>query len=212
MLVVHHLGISQSDRIVWLCEELGIHYELKRYARDPVSRLAPAEYRALHPFGTAPVIHDGNLVLGESGAIVEYLINKHGNGRLAMAPDRSEYADYLFWFHFANGSMMPSGMMDLIAGMLGPSPPSVLTTLRERGNRAHALVDARLAQSEYLAGGEFTAADIMMMFPLSTMRLFAPRDLTPYPHIQQYLQRLAARPGYQRAMAKADPGFTAPVR
>lgn len=107
MLVVHHLGISQSDRIVWLCDELAIPYQLIRYERDPVTQLAPAEYRALHPFGTAPVITDDGLTLGESGAIIEYIIAKHGNGRLPVTADRPEFADYLFWFHFANGSLMP---------------------------------------------------------------------------------------------------------
>src|SRR4029078_164574 len=107
MLTVHHLGISQSERIVWLCEELSIPYQLVNYERDPVTRLAPAQYKALHPFGTAPVIVDGSVVLSESGAIIEYIIARHGKGRLAVRPDAPNYADYLFWFHFANGSMMP---------------------------------------------------------------------------------------------------------
>ena len=109
MLTVHHLGVSQSDRIVWLCEELGIPYELVRYERDPATKLAPPEYRALHPIGTAPVITDGDLTLGESGAIIEYVIRKYGNGRLALGPESPHFADYLYWFHFANGSMMPNG-------------------------------------------------------------------------------------------------------
>ena len=111
MIVVHHLGISQSDRIVWLCDELDLPYEFKRYDRDPVTRLAPPEYRALTPFGTAPVITDGELVLGESAAIIEYVIDTYGDGRLKRWPGQDGYADYLFWFHFANGSLMPSAMM-----------------------------------------------------------------------------------------------------
>ena len=118
MLTVHHLGISQSDRIVWLCEELGIPYDLKLYARDPQTRLAPPEYGALTPFGTAPVVTDGDLTLGESAAIIEYIIAKHGDGRFAVTPDAPNYADYLFWFHFANGSVMPAAMVDMVAGML----------------------------------------------------------------------------------------------
>jgi glutathione S-transferase len=212
MLVVHHLGISQSDRIVWLCEELTIPYQLVRYERDPVTRLAPPEYRALHPFGTAPVITDGGLVLGESAAIIEYIIAKYGNGRLAVTADSPAFADYLFWFHFANGSMMPSSMIDLVAKIVGESAPAgVLVALRERSDRAFAMLEARLGQSTYLAGDHFTAADIIMLFPLSTMRVFIPRDLTPYPQIRAYLQRIGARPAYQRAMAKADPGFSAPL-
>jgi glutathione S-transferase len=212
MLVVHHLGISQSDRIVWLCEELGIPYELVHYQRDPVTRLAPPEYRALHPFGTAPVINDGDLVLGESGAIIEYIIAKHGDGRLAVTVDRPEFAEYLFWFHFANGSVMPSSMIDLVVSMIGGSaPPGVLNALRQRSDRAFDMIERRLADVPYLVGEEFTAADIITLFPLSTMRVFIPRDLTPYPNIRAYLQRIAARPAYQRAMAKADPGYSPPM-
>jgi len=211
MLIVHHLGISQSDRIVWLCEELAIPYELIRYSRDPVTRLAPPEYRALHPFGTAPVITDGDLVLGESGAIIEYIIARHGGGRLSLKVDDPAFADYLFWFHFANGSVMPSAMLDLAARMMGGAAPSgALAALRERSDRAFAMIDARLATVPYLAGTEFTAADIIMLFPLTTMREFIPRDLTPYPHIQAYLKRIAVRPALQRAMAKADPGYSPP--
>jgi glutathione S-transferase len=212
MLTVHHLGISQSDRIVWLCEELAIPYELIRYDRDPLTRLAPPEYRALHPFGTAPVITDGALVLGESGAIIEYIIAKYGEGRLAVTADKANFADYVFWFHFANGSVMPSAMVDLVVNLIGEnSPPTVLSALRERSGRALAMLEERLGQVPYLAGDEFTAADIIMLFPLSTMRAFVPRDLTPYANIRAYLTRIAARPAYQRAMAKADPGFTPPM-
>jgi glutathione S-transferase len=211
MLIVHHLGISQSDRIVWLCEELGIPYELIRYARDPVTRMAPPEYRALHPFGTAPVITDGDVVLGESGAIIEYIIAKYGDGRLKHEVDHPAFADYLFWFHFANGSVMPSSMVDLAARMLGAGPTGPLAALRERSDRAFAMIESRLGEVPYFAGAEFTAADIIMLFPLSTMREFAPRDLTPFPHTRAYLARIAARPAYQRAMAKADPGYSPPM-
>lgn len=205
MLTVHHLGVSQSDRIVWLCEELDIPYDLVRYERDPVTRLAPPEYRALHPFGTAPVITDGALVLGESGAIIEYIVAKYGAGRLTVGPDQPNFSDYLYWFHFANGSFMPSAMVDLVIQMTGGGETEISRALRARGDRAYALVDERLGAVAYFAGAEFTAADIIMLFPLTTMRLFAPRDISPYPNIRAYLQRIAARPAYQRAMQKADP-------
>lgn len=211
MITVHHLGISQSDRIVWLCEELGIPYELKLYQRDPETRLAPADYRALTPFGTAPVITDGNLVLGESGAIVDYIIATYGNGRLAIAPGRPGYADYLFWFHFANGSMMPAAMVDMIAGLVGGAENGLLDALRARLDRAYAQVEARLGDVPYLAGEDFTAADILILFPLTTMRIFAPRDISPYPNILAYLKRIGDRPAFRRAMAKADPGFQMPM-
>src|SRR3954471_23362023 len=106
-LIVHHLGRSQSERVVWLCEELGLDYELKRYERRTDDKLAPPEYKALHPMGSAPVIQDGPLMLGESGAIVEYLIATRGEGRLAFTPMQPGFAEYLYWFHFANGSLQP---------------------------------------------------------------------------------------------------------
>lgn len=205
MLTVHHLGISQSDRIVWLCEELGIPYELKLYARDPVTRLAPSEYKTLHPTGTAPVITDGDLVLGESGAIIEYIIAKYGNGRFIPTPDDPDYVEYLRWFHFANGSMMPSWMMEMVVTMLSVADSPVTTSLRSRLNTAFDIVETRLGEAVYFAGSSFSAADIIMLFPLTTMRLFAPRDLAPYPNILAYLQRIAMRPAYQRAIKKADP-------
>ncbi len=205
MLTVHHLGISQSDRIVWLCEELEIPYELKKYDRDPVSRLAPAAYKALHPCETAPVITDGDLVLGESAAIIEYIIAKYGQGRLALKPDQRNFADYLYWFHFANGSFMPAGMTDLVLGILGMSEQEAVKPLRARGDRAYAMAEQRLGQASWFAGDEFTAADIMMLFPLTTMRVFAPRDLASYPNIRAYLARIGERPAFQRAAKKGDP-------
>jgi glutathione S-transferase len=212
MLTVHHLGISQSDRIVWLCEELAIPYRLIRYERDPKTQFAPPEYRALTPFGTAPVITDGDLTLGESGAIIEYIIAKHGGGRLAVSPDRPEFADYLFWFHFANGSLMPSSMLDMVVQRLPADARSeFMLALRDRSDRAYALVESRLGEAPYFAGNEFTAADIIMFFPLSTMRAFVPRDLSAAPHTRSYLKRIAERPAYRRAMAAADPNFTPPL-
>jgi glutathione S-transferase len=208
MLTVHHLGVSQSERVVWLCEELDLPYRLVRHERDPVTRLAPPEYRALHPFGTAPVIVDGDLVMGESGAIVEYLIARHGGGRLAVAADRPEFADYVYWFHFANASLMPAMMVDIIATLAGARDEAILAALRSRADRGFALVESTLGQRDYLAGNSFTAADLMMMFPLTTMRAFVARDLAPYPNLRAYLQRIGARPAYRRAMAKGDPGMT----
>jgi len=213
MLTVHHLGISQSDRIVWLCEELEIPYTLIRYQRDPVTQFAPPAYRALHPFGTAPVITDGDRVLAESGAIIEYIIARHGGGRLAVKPEQPEFADYLFWLHFGNGSFMPSCMIDLIAQRveIAPSGAPFMRAIGERSGRAYALIERRLGESPYLAGGEFTAADIINFFPLTTMRAFVPRDLSGSPHTRAYIRRVAGRPGYRRAMQKADPGFAPPL-
>jgi glutathione S-transferase len=209
MITVHHLGVSQSERVVWLCEELAIAYTLQRYERDATTRLAPAAYKALHPAGTAPIITDGNVVLAESGAILEYLIAKYGKGRLAVQPERPNFAEYLFWFHFANGTMVPSEMSGIMFSMLQPKADNPLVAMRtERRARVHGLVEGRLGTVSYFAGDEFTAADIMMLFPLTTMRMFAPWDLSPFPHIRAYLKRIGERPAYQRAMKKGDPGMT----
>jgi len=207
MLTVHHLGVSQSERIVWLCEELGIPYELKLYDREPDTRRGPAAYKALHPLGTAPIITDGDLVLPESGAIIQYILGKYGDGRLGVGPEAPNFADYLFWFHFANASLMPSAM-GAMGGRPGAEENPRARMMRERHERAWKLVEDRLGQAPYFAGSEFTAADIIMLFPLTTMRAFAPKDLTPYPNIRAYLKRIGERPGYQRAMQKGDPGMT----
>ena len=209
MLTVHHLGRSQSERIVWLCEELGIPYELKRYARDPVTMLAPPEFKALHPGGTAPVITDGTLVLGESGAIMEYILARHGGGRLAPGPDHPAFADYLYWLHFANGTLQPAMGRMMILRRLGlPEDNPVLLAMQGRLDRALGQLESRLAKVPWLAGADFTAADIMTVFSLTTMRLFNPVDLGPYPAILTYLQRIGGREAYRRAMRKGDPELT----
>jgi glutathione S-transferase len=209
MLTVHHLGVSQSERVIWLCEVLAIPYTLQRYERDPVTRQAPAAYRALHPMGTAPIITDNDLVLPESGAILEYLIAKYGEGRLAIGPDRPHFADYLFWFHFANGTMMPSEMGGLALTFLGlKADHPIMAARNDRLARLHRLVEDRLGAAPYFAGDAFTAADVMMVFALTTLRAFAPRDLSAFPHVRAYLKRIGQRPAYQRAMNKGDPGMT----
>jgi glutathione S-transferase len=208
MLVVHHLGKSQSERITWLCEELGIAYELKVYARDPVTMLAPPEYKALHPIGAAPVITDGDRVLAESGAVMDYILGKYGGGTLVLSTDDPAWPDYLYWFHFANGTLQPAMGRNMLLRRLNlPAGNAVLAAMQERLDRAFGLVETRLAQADYFAGSKFSAADIMTVFSLTTMRYFLPFDLTPYPNIRTYLARIAARPAYQRAMEKGDPGM-----
>lgn len=205
---VHHLGVSQSERIVWLCEELELPYTLRVYPRDPVTRLAPADYKALHPIGVAPVITDGDLVLGESGAIVDYICAKYAGGRLTVAPEAPNFADYLFWLHFANGSLVANEMLGMISAFLGAAPDHpAMGLIGDRAGRAYGLIEQRLGQTAFFAGDDLTAADIMMVFPLTTMRAFTPRDLSVYPNILAYLQRIGARPAYRRAMEKGDPGM-----
>jgi glutathione S-transferase len=205
MLTVHHLRISQSERIVWLCEELGIEYDLKLYNRREDNRLAPDEYKALHPMGIAPVITDGDLVLGESGAICEYIDRKYGGSRLSPGVDDPDFADHLFWFHFANGTLMTNGMMGIAAQAAGATemPPFVA----DRTAKAWAMVEARAGEAEFFGGRNLTLADIMLGFSLTTGRAFGGMSLAPYPNLAAYLQRIGQRPAYQRAMAKAEPGM-----
>lgn len=206
MLTIHHLGKSQSERIIWLCEELALPYELKHYQRDPVTILAPPELKELHPLGAAPVITEGELVLAESGAIIEYIIAKHGGGRLALGPTHPDFAQYLYWFHFANSNLQPIMGRNMILRRLdlAPDNPTLVAT-KGRLDRALGVVETRLRDVDYLAGQEFTAADIMMVFSLTTMRVFLPLDLAPYAHIRAYLRRIGDREAYQRAMHKGDP-------
>ena len=212
MLTVHHLGLSQSERIVWLCEELGLDYEFKRYDRRADNRLAPDEYKALHPMGIAPVITDANdgqtLVLGESGAICDYINTVHGGGRLAPAPDHPDYADHLFWFHWSNGTFMATMMMQLVLNMSGAEVGPAHGFVGERNRRGWEMIEARLGEAEFFGGSQLTTADIMMVYCLTTSRAFRDAPIDGFPNLRAYLQRIGARPAYQAAMAKAEPGWT----
>jgi glutathione S-transferase len=206
MITIHHLGHSQSERIVWLCEELDLPYTLHTYKRDPVTRLSPPALKALHPLGAAPLIEDGDLQLAESAAIIDYLIARHGGGRFKPGPEQPDYADFLYWFHFANGNLQPAIMRMMTASRAQlPADHPLPAATRERLDRILAHVDARLATVPYLAGAAFTAADIMSVFSFTTMRMFQPFDLAPYPHVRAWLARIGERPAYRRALAKSDP-------
>lgn len=206
MLKIHHLGHSQSERILWLCEELGLPYELQRYTRDAVTRLSPPELKALHPLGAAPLLEDGELLLAESAAIADYIIGKHGDGRLKLDPTHPDYANFLYWFHFANGNLQPVMLRLLTLGRAQlPADHPALVSTQDRLEKILTLVETQLSKNPYLAGSEFTAADIMSVFSLTTMRLFQPIDLAPCPNIRAYLQRIGERPAYRQAMAKGDP-------
>lgn len=210
MLTVHHLGISQSERIVWLCEELGLDYAFKRYERRADNRLAPDAYKALHPMGIAPVITDGDLVLGESGAICEYINTRYGNGKLAPAPNDPDFADHLFWFHWSNGTFMTTLMMQLVLSMSGGEASPASGFVSDRAQKGWAMIEARLGEAPFFGGRHLTLADIMMVYCLTTSRAFRQTTLDAFPNIQAYLARIGERPAYQRAMAKAEPGM-API-
>ncbi|MCB2089747.1 MAG: glutathione S-transferase [Sphingomonadaceae bacterium] len=205
MLTVHHLRISQSERIVWLCEELGLDYELKLYSRREDNRLAPDEYKALHPMGIAPVIKDGDLILGESGAIIEYLVTKYGAGKLVPSPDSPDFPTHLFWFHHANGTFMTNGMMVLAAKATGAD--EIPDFVAGRGAKSWMMIEQHLGQQPWFGGQAFSTADIMMGFGLTTGRMFGGPDMADFPNLRGWLQRVGEREAYQRAMAKAEPGM-----
>lgn len=202
-LIVHHLHVSQSERIPWLCEELGIDYELKTYTRAPI--LAPPEYKALHPMGAAPVIQDGNVTLAESCACIEYICHKYANGMLFLKPTHPDYADFLYWWHWVDGSFQPA----LLRALSGNSSnnPAIAKLITDRYNSALGFLDERVRDNTWLAGTEFTAADVILVFSLTTIRHFYPYSLREYGNIVKYLQRIGERAGYQKAMAKADPNM-----
>ena len=204
MITVHHLKVSQSERIVWLCEELGIAYELKTYARES-NGAAPAAYKALHPQGTAPIITDGSLALAETGAIVDYILALYGGGRLVAGPQAPNFPDYLYWLHFGNGFFVPAAMMGIVASRMAGENKQAAQGFTGRQELAYRLCEERLGRVPYFAGPEFTAADIMMVFPLTTMRSATGRSLGASPNLRAYLKRIGERPTYRRAMQRGDP-------
>lgn len=205
-LTIHHLQVSQSERLPWLCEELNVPYELNLHQRAPI--FSPQSIKDLNPLGQAPIIQDGNLRLAESAACAEYIIHVHGGGKLTLPPSHKNYADYLYWFHFANGTLQPQVLSLLQLSRFDKAGAgSYAAGLAERFAKLLKLMDTRLLENEWLAGDEFTAADIMTVFTLTTMRVFYPFDLSEYRGILTYLERVSQREGYKKARAKADPGL-----
>jgi glutathione S-transferase len=205
MITIYHLDTSRSERIVWLMEELGLEYKLELFERN-ANGSAPDAMKAIHALGKAPVIRDGDTVLAESGAIVDYIVHRHAGGRLAVAPNAQEYARYIYWFHFAEGSLMSLLILALVLGRLPESEAApVRARVLERVRQTLSYIDSELAQATYFAGATFTTADIMMTFPFTTMRHFLNYDLAPYANILGYLHRIESRPAYAKAMALAGP-------
>jgi len=205
VITVYHLETSRSERIVWLMEELGLPYRLEVFPRESTGA-APPPYKEIHALGKAPAIRDGDTVLAESGAIVEYIVQRHGDGRLALKPDDPAYARYVYWLHFAEGSLMSLLLIVLVLSRVKEASTSpVYARMRERMNQMLAFVDAELAAGPWFAGGQFTAADVMMVFPFTTLRNFLDYDLEPYANLRAYLARIEARPAYGKAMSLAGP-------
>jgi len=203
MITIHHLLVSQSERIIWLMEELGLPYALKSYPRDKVTRLAPPEFLKLHPLGSAPVIEDGDVTMAESLAISTYILDLYGNGHLRIAPNEPGYADFIYWFHYSNAGLMPQAMNRIVAAMAGEDHSPRGAIMRERFARHLGMINDRLADNDWLAGDQFTAADILCHFPFGTMSAFAPIDISAYPNIRRWLDRISGRPVYRKAMKAA---------
>ena len=219
MITVHHLNNSRSQRVLWLLEELGVPYEIKRYERDRKTMLAPPELRQVHPLGKSPVITDGSLTLAESGAIVEYLIDQHGQGAtgpvLMPAPGTPERLRYRYWMHYAEGSAMPPLLLKLVFDQIEKAKmpffaKPIAKAIAAKTKAAFILpnirqhldyMEAELAQTEWFAGNEFSGADIQMSFPLEAAAARGGLDASR-PKLFAYLQRIHARPAYQRAVQK----------
>ena len=215
MIVVHHLNNSRSQRVLWLLEELDLAYEVKRYQRDAKTMLAPPELRAVHPLGKSPVIRDGEVTLAESGAILEYLVDRHGKGRLIPAAGTPERLRYTYWMHFAEGSAMPPLLLKLIFDRIekAPMPFFVRPVARAIAQRAKAgfvqsnidrnldFMEAELAKSDWFAGAQFSAADVQMSFPLEAAQVRGGLD-AKRPRLMSFLERIHARPAYRRAIEK----------
>ena len=213
-ITVHHLNDSRSQRILWLLEELGLEYEVKRYERDPETMLAPASLREVHPLGKSPVITDEELTLAESGAIVEYLVDRYGNGRLAPTTQTPERLRYTYWLHYAEGSAMPPLVMELIFNQIEEQSPFYLRAIAKiitgRVKQTYIqpqiaqnldYLEAELNQNTWFVGDEFTAADIQLSFPLEAAAAYSNLDAN-HPQLMAFLERVHARPAYQKALKR----------
>ena len=218
MITVHHLNNSRSQRILWLLEELGLDYEVKRYQRNPQTMLAPPELRAVHPLGKSPVITEksasGDLTLAESGAIVEYLADRHGAGRLAPAPDSPERVRYLYWLHFAEGTAQPPSLLKLLFDRIKSRSPllvrPIARAIADRALAAYVLpniarnldfMESELGKNEWFAGAQFSAADIQMSFPVEAYRARGGLD-EKRPRLMHFLEKIHSRPAYRRAIER----------
>jgi glutathione S-transferase len=217
MIVVHHLNNSRSQRVLWLLEEMGLDYEVKRYERDAKTMLAPPELRAIHPLGKSPVIQDGDVIVAETGAIVEYLLETCPGHGLKPAPGTPEARRYTYWLHYAEGSAMTPLLLKLVFSALPARAPGLMrpvvkaiSSKAQQGFidpqiRAHTTYwEAELAKSPWFAGDAFSAADIMMSFPLEAGASRAPYG-PDKPKLKAWLQTIHARPAYQRALERGGP-------
>jgi glutathione S-transferase len=218
MIRVHHLNNSRSQRVLWLLEELGLEYEITRHRRDPVTNLAPPEMLAVHPLGKLPVIVDGELTLAESGAILDYLLDRYGGGRLVPPHGTRERVRYLYWMHYAEGSAMPLLLLKVVFDQIdtarvpffirpvtrGIAGRVKQTLVQPQIERHLDFLAAELGDQPWFAGDAFTAADVQMSFPLEAAAARAGLD-GRRPRLLAWLERIHARPAYQRAIARGGP-------
>jgi len=219
MLTVHHLNNSRSQRVLWLLEELGVPYEIRKYQRDPQTMLAPPELLEVHPLGKSPVITDDGITVAESGAIVEYLLERYGAGRLVPPAGSEDKRRFTYWLHFAEGSAMPPLLLKLIFDRIGSGqgmpffakPVAKGIAARVKGlmvgpnlKRQLDFMEGELGRSEWFAGPEFTAADIQMSFPVEAAAQRAGLDASR-PKLMSFLKRIHARPGYRKALERGGP-------
>jgi glutathione S-transferase len=200
MIVVHHLNESRSQRILWLLEELQLPYELQKYQRDAKTHVAPPELKAVHPLGKSPVIVDDGRVVVESGAIVDYLIRRHGGGRLQPDPASAAYDDYTQWLHFAEGSAMLPLLLKLYTNRLGDAAAPLHPRISSQIADHLVYINDSLAGRDYLLGRELTGADIQMSFVGEFARRLT--DCSPYPHLESWVRRFQGRPAFKAAIAR----------
>lgn len=203
MIVVHHLNESRSQRILWLLEELGLDYEIKKYERDVATRLAPPELTEVHPLGKSPVITDNGRVIHESGAIIDYILRWHGGGRLVPDASTSAYDQHQVWLHYAEGSAMLPLMLLLYVMRLGDAGAPLHPRIEGEIANHLGYVDQALSGREYLVGDELTGADIQMSFVAEVAKAFG--KLPAYPNLAAWIERLHARPAWQKALEKGGP-------
>ena len=203
MLKVHHLNGSRSQRIVWLLEELGEPYEIVKYQRDAETRLAPPELREVHPLGKAPVLEDGALKIVESGAIVEYLCAKYGDGKLGRKLGDQDWAAYIEWLQYSESSAMLPLMLFMYLGRIGDAGAPLHPRVESEIKNHMSYVEAAMAGRRFLIGDSLTGADVMMGFTLEVMRAFG--KLKDYPNLDGYLDQLHDRPAWKAALERGGP-------
>ena len=203
MIIVHHLENSRSQRVLWLLEELGMDYEVRRYERDPKTMLAPPELKKVHPLGKAPVIDDNGCIVAETGAIIEYLVDKAG-GKLGAPGKRDDFLRYRQFIHYAEGSMMPPLLALLVINRLGILGKPAKAPIQKMLDVHLDWLETELASRDWFAGDQFTAADIMMSFPLEASRARAGLNESR-PNLVDWLERIHARPAYSAALSRGGP-------